>query len=292
MTSKPTPSMPLPSIPLTSLLSLTSSIDSLHVPSSGLDKSMKLLGYTCSLLSNILHIEGVGCPPDLPKGLQSVGDEMSIARYATRLCTGIPSTINALRTNSWAWGDLDVEKEIDDEERGVYPYTNKAPHAVDLVEKSLPWSMAFYYPLEHLAYAGWNMKGLIWDSSSTGKGGNRDEGRWWKANTISAVSCWAWLWYIVGDIVVQAERIYRIGAILKKLEGAQSKESVRVKLLSAMRTHKVMLAREVLFLLPGVHWSRLDWAENPWMKKWQVDMLMWMEAVVGWGNEIAIKYGY
>ncbi|GMH52523.1 hypothetical protein TrRE_jg3448, partial [Triparma retinervis] len=269
MASKSTPSIPLPASPMTNLLDLNASVDSLNVPTDGLDKSMKLLGYTCSLLSNALNLSpslslASSSFPSLSDGLQSVSNEMSTARYAMRLCSGLPSSLQACRTNGWAWGDLDVEEHLEegDPDRGSYPYTDRAPRAVDLVERTLPWSMMAYYPLEHLAYAGWNMKGMIWDSAGTGRGGLRDRSRWPSANVLSAVSCWAWLWYIVGDIVVQAERVYRIGMALKKLEGREGKEGPRENLRRALRTHGVMLAREALFLLPGVHWSRLDWAEK------------------------------
>ena len=47
-------------------------------------------------------------------------------------------------------------------------------------------SMCFYYPLEHVAYAGWQMPQLVRVN----------------ANKVSAISCVFWTLYIIGDFWV------------------------------------------------------------------------------------------
>jgi hypothetical protein len=151
-----------------------------------------------------------------------------------------------------------------------------------------------YYPLEHAAYAGWMFPGLFWDKDSEGKGGLRDRKKWLTSNMLSAVSCWAWLWYIVADIVVQTDRCYRLTCAITKLEGKDKGDDTSgsiTALRSSLHTHRIMLLREVLFLLPGVHWSLTDWDSKPWLRKGTVDALMWAEAVVGWGNKLAKQHG-
>ncbi len=44
--------------------------------------------------------------------------------------------------------------------------------------------MLFYYPLEHVAYVGWQVPQLVPRVN---------------ANKFSAISCWFWTAYIVGD---------------------------------------------------------------------------------------------
>lgn len=169
----------------------------------------------------------------------------------------------------------------------------------------MPFAMAMYYPFEYLAFAGWFMPGMLYDSTSipddktkqcsTPTAGwltspstltsiIRNSSNWRTPEEFSAVSCCAWLCYVVLDIVVQTERCYRISAILKTLNdrSCSSDNIIMLDLEAQLRTSKVNLVREILCLLPAFAWSWPDFGKNPKVPKTAIRTLMWIESLLAY----------
>jgi hypothetical protein len=92
--------------------------------------------------------------------------ELSFTRYILRFY-GFLQSLEGYRSGSWAGGDK---------------WEN--PLIPKIAKYVLAGSMLFYYPLEHVAYVGWQVPQLVPRVN---------------ANKFSAISCWFWTAYIVGD---------------------------------------------------------------------------------------------
>jgi hypothetical protein len=64
--------------------------------------------------------------------------------------------------------------------------------------------MLFYYPLEHAAYVGWQVPQLVPRVN---------------ANKFSAISCWFWTVYIVGDFWMNCLKLQELKKKLGDLMG-------------------------------------------------------------------------
>ena len=64
--------------------------------------------------------------------------------------------------------------------------------------------MLFYYPLEHVAYVGWQVPQLVPRVN---------------ANKFSAISCWFWTVYIVGDFWMNCLKLQELKKKLGDLMG-------------------------------------------------------------------------
>jgi hypothetical protein len=99
--------------------------------------------------------------------LRKLYNELSMARYVLRFY-GMLQSLEGYRSGSWAGGSWDN------------------PLIAKIAKYIMAGSMLAYYPLEHVAYAGWQMPKLVKVN----------------ANKISAISCCFWTAYIVGDFWV------------------------------------------------------------------------------------------
>jgi len=104
---------------------------------------------------------------NISPSLRKLYNELSMARYILRFY-GMLQSLEGYRSGSWAGGSWDN------------PLIGKIAKYV------MAGSMLVYYPLEHVAYAGWQMPKLVKVN----------------ANKISAISCCFWTAYIVGDFWV------------------------------------------------------------------------------------------
>ena len=120
--------------------------------------------------------------PELSPALRKCYEKLSLVRYCLRLY-GLPSSIEAVRSGSWSagWEDPRIHK----------------------LGKIMAWSMALYYPFEHVAFTGWVVPKFSRQFV--------DENRW------SAISCRFWSIYIVSDFA---------SSVLKLKELAKRNESV------------------------------------------------------------------
>eukprot|EP00804_Cyclotella_cryptica_P010617 CCRYP_015185-RB/>CCRYP_015185-RB protein AED:0.43 eAED:0.45 QI:0/0/0/1/0/0.33/3/0/275 len=136
-------------------------------------------------------------------------------------------------------------------------------------------SMMFYYPLEHVAYAGWQMPNLVTID----------------ANRISAISCCFWTTYIVGDFWVSClkwaelrKKLFNLGEMLVGKKQADDKDAVgeileeQQSILKKIRHVKLQALRSLLFILPAVNWSLPKWATDPLLSEPIVNGLMLAEA--------------
>ena len=104
---------------------------------------------------------------NISPSLRKLYNELSMARYILRFY-GMLQSLEGYRSGSWAGGTWDN------------------PLIAKIAKYIMAGSMLAYYPLEHVAYAGWQMPKLVKVN----------------ANKISAISCCFWTAYIVGDFWV------------------------------------------------------------------------------------------
>jgi len=104
---------------------------------------------------------------NISPSLRKLYNELSMARYILRFY-GMLQSLEGYRSGSWAGGSWDN------------------PLIAKISKYIMAGSMLAYYPLEHVAYAGWQMPKLVKVN----------------ANKISAISCCFWTAYIVGDFWV------------------------------------------------------------------------------------------
>jgi hypothetical protein len=122
-----------------------------------------------------------GVSPDLRK----IYSDLSMSRYVFRMY-GFFDTISAYRSGSWAGGTWDN------------------PLIAIIAKYLLAGSMIFYYPLDHLAYIGWQMPQTV--------------GRRINANKVSQISCLFWSVYTISDFWVSTLKWNELQARLGSLE--------------------------------------------------------------------------
>ena len=110
-------------------------------------------------------------------------------------------------------------------------------------------------------------------------------------NFFSAVSCVAWLYYTVVDAIVQMERISRLNSILKDVEKDEVKDEEKTELFvedvkSQIATAKMILVRQLLYVLPALHWCNPKFEKKPLIGKKSIATMMAVEAWIcyyqGW----------
>jgi hypothetical protein len=106
-----------------------------------------------------------------------------MTRYALRFY-GFLQSLEGFRSGSWAGGTWDN------------------PMIAKIAKYLMAGSMLVYYPLEHVAYAGWQMPNLVKVD----------------ANRYSAVSCRFWTAYIVGDFWVSCLKLKEMRKKLRDLQ--------------------------------------------------------------------------
>lgn len=125
------------------------------------DQGLKVLQWSSWALSYATRTNNPN--NHLSAGLNKLYNEMSMTRYALRFY-GFFQSLEGYLNGSWSGGEWEN------------PLIGK------LAKYVMAGSMLLYYPLEHVAYAGWQMPKLVKVD----------------ANRISALSCVFWTTYIVG----------------------------------------------------------------------------------------------
>lgn len=139
-------------------------------------------------------------------------------------------------------------------------------------------SMLLYYPLEHVAYAGWQLPTLSKFSRVN-------------ANKISALSCVFWTTFIIGDFWASClkwselkKKLNDLGRLLavKKRDddkdGMMEVEQEQHAVAKRIRLAKLQAIRCLLFILPSVNWSLPNWTTNPLLGEVTLNGLMLAEA--------------
>jgi hypothetical protein len=184
---------------------------------------------------------------------------MSMTRYALRFY-GFFQALEGYLNGSWAGGNWDN------------------PLIAKLAKYVMAGSMLFYYPLEHVAYAGWQMPNLKLVRKVD-------------ANRVSAVSCAFWTIYIVGDFWASClkwqelkSKLSELGELLRGKKATENREAVeevleqQQSLLNKLRHVKLQALRSLLFILPAINWSLPNWATNPLLSEPVLNGLMLTEA--------------
>lgn len=195
----------------------------------------------------------------LSPALQKLSGEVSFTRYVLRFY-GFFQSLEGYRSGSWAGGSWDN------------------PKIAKIAKYLMAGSMLFYYPLEHVAYAGWQLPTLSKFS--------RDN-----ANKMSALSCVFWTTYIIGDFWASClkwnelkKKLNDLGRLLaiKKRDddkaGMMEVEKEQHAVAKRIRIVKLQVVRCLLFILPSVNWSLPNWATNPLLGELPLNGLMLAEA--------------
>ena len=195
----------------------------------------------------------------LSPALRKLSGEVSFTRYVLRFY-GFFQSLDGYRSGSWAGGSWDN------------------PKIAKIAKYLMAGSMLFYYPLEHVAYAGWQLPTLSKFS--------RDN-----ANKISALSCVFWSMYIIGDFWASClkwnelkKKMNDLGRLLamKKRDddkaGMMEVEQEQHAIAKKIRLVKLQVIRCLLFILPSVNWSLPNWATNPLLGELPLNGLMLAEA--------------
>jgi len=182
--------------------------------------------------------------------------DLSMTRYALRFY-GFLQSLEGFRSGSWAGGTWDN------------------PMIAKIAKYLMAGSMLVYYPLEHVAYAGWQMPNLVKVD----------------ANRYSAVSCRFWTAYIVGDFWVSCLKLKEMRKKLRDLQELltgkkKTDDKVAIEeihqeeqtLLNKIRHVKLQALRSVLFILPAINWSLPKWASDPLLSELTVNGLMLAES--------------
>lgn len=189
---------------------------------------------------------------NLSPGLRKLYSELSMTRYVFRMY-GFFQSLEGYRSGSWAGGTWDN------------------PLIAKIAKYLLAGSMIFYYPLDHLAYAGWQMPQLVRVNS----------------NKLSQISCLFWSIYTISDFWVSClkwEELKKKLGSLESIKKNDDKEAVadavklKVNLINKIRHTKLQLVRCLLFVLPCVNWSLPRWATDPMLSELHLNGLCLAEA--------------
>lgn len=195
----------------------------------------------------------------LSPALRKLYLEVSFTRYVLRFY-GFFQSLEGFRSGSWAGGSWDN------------------PMIAKIAKYLMCGSMMLYYPLEHVAYAGWQMPTLSKFAKT-------------HVNKISAVSCVFWVTYIVGDFWASClkwnELKYKLNDLGRLLamkkrdddkDGLMEVEQEQQSLMKRIRLVKLQVMRCLLFILPATNWALPNWATDPLFGERTVNGLMLMEA--------------
>lgn len=185
------------------------------------------------------------------KAANNLGAELSWARYLTRLAEG-PMALQGLLYGTWTpFGDV---KD---------PTSNFSKLGRQL-GRILAATMVLYYPTEHVAFGHWKLM----HSSTKGR----------IAEWYSAISCKAWLAYILTDLVQGYISLAQTPLVKEKTDRDDDNDTQQQEQQRQQHKQRVIMARNLLFLLPAYHWSRTDWDKKPFLPATVVNGCMVVEA--------------
>jgi hypothetical protein len=207
------------------------------------DRGLKFLQWTLWLISELIK----GRNPSRSKNLRKLYLDVSFARYVTRLL-GFPAALEASVSGSWT------------------PSSVRYGPAMKWIGRALSWSMAAYYPTEHVAYIQWMLPGAYPPAKRTAE-------RW------SYISCRFWLLYVVAE-AAQCMFQWKELASTPDRDDEHDNKLAKAERQAALRKVKVLLSRNLLFLLPCINWSLPNWDVDPWLPESVINSLMWLESVV------------
>jgi hypothetical protein len=168
------------------------------------DQGLKVLQYTTWAVCYASRKKRGNLSPSLRK----LYSELSMSRYVFRMY-GFFQSLEGYRSGSWAGGNWEN------------------PMISKIAKYLLAGSMIFYYPLDHLAYAGWQMPQLVRVN----------------ANKVSQISCLFWSVYTISDFWISCLKWQELKRKLGSLES----------MLTGMKNNKEEEAVVSFISFPLVH---------------------------------------
>jgi hypothetical protein len=220
------------------------------------DRLLKTLQYTLWWYAQLATAK--------PQAATTLATQVSWARFVTRL-TDWPTALEAVWNDSW----ISLHDDDDDNAGGALTRLGRG------CGRLLAWSMLVYYPAEHMALLQWQLPTSLGRIQRV-------------AERASAWSCRAWLVYLLTDIfqstlaLRQQQQQQQARRRRRQLEATHQEDPDKGDDHPCRPTKKqvVALARNVLFVLPALHWSLPQWDRQPWLKSTTVNTFMWMEALL------------
>jgi hypothetical protein len=201
--------------------------------------------------------------------LRNLATKLSEALYVYRFL-GWPAALHAWYTNSWAISAATlpaVPRCGRDASSGLtrwIPRDLATWHAG--LGRILAGSMCVYYPTEFLAFWNWYL---------TPEPSNPVVAR--RAARYSSYSCRAWSVYLVAEFFqcfLQWRSLQQKRQEYDEAVGDASRD------LPQEQSLKLRMLRDVLQLVPCVHWSLPNWDIQPLLPTATVNLFMWIDAVL------------
>jgi len=205
----------------------------------------------------------------IPKALLELKTEISWARYLLRFFA-LPAAMNAID---------DLQQPVNESSNRTDNNNNKKNNnnnrSARFLQQIMSWSMIGYYPLDHCAYLCWKTPTLFSNEPKTITSR--------KASKAAAWSSRFWLTYLLSDTV-------RCSLILKNKSTTSATTTTYIPPRSSgtiiqNENIKLTLVRNILCIMPALHWSFTDWDSKPWLDD-TINGLCWLESVVGLIQEI------
>lgn len=246
------------------------------------DRLLKTLQYTLWWYTHILLAKNGSRNKRLAAVASNLSNEITWARYITRMVEW-PMAWEALFHKSWTPSWASVQSGSSDKSQFFRHNVGQ------ILGQVLAASMCVYYPAEHAAFGYWK----LWAAPSGTPSSSQSQSsppppptRW--AEQYSAWSCRAWLVYILTDLVQGYVALTTTPTPRDDQDAApdeeQSPQQQQLVVVAAAQKarHKqyVIMARNLLFLLPAYHWSLPNWDKRPWLTSTTVNTFMWLEAVL------------
>ncbi len=218
-----------------------------------MERGIKLVQWTFWLVSKLTK-NHQRLPKDLSPSLRKVYSDLTMMRYVLRFY-GFPPALQAV-IHPGSWAGSPPNKQSWEDKRIV--------KLADI----MAWSMFFYHPLEHIAFAQWKMPKLL----------RRVDG-----NKLSAVSCRFWLVYIFADWISSYLKNCELQKyktlLLSKEEDASSELEIN-QIEKCIKMNKLQMVRNFFFAPPCFTWSLNKWATDPLLSENIVNGMSWAEAIV------------
>ena len=222
------------------------------------ERGIKLLQWTIWLISQLTK-NNQRLPKECSPSFRKLYSDLSNMRYILRFY-GFPGSWAAVRKpGCWA---------------GSPPYAlTWKDGRIQTLADVMAWSMFFYHPLEHVAFAKWSMPKLV-----KGVDGNK----------LSAWSCRCWLVYIVSDWAGSYLKNRELSNRRKLLlacgnqndddDDMSAKEIKDIE--QCMKNNRLQMVRNFFFTPPCLNWSLDKWATDPLLSENVVNGFSLLEAIV------------
>lgn len=258
---------------------------------------LKTTQYTLWLLSRFYQGKNSNKTSNFVESLAELSGELSWARYVLRFF-GLPAAMEGVNSGSWA-SETNLGKAMAWTMVFYYPLE----HLAYLAWKA-PMTRWIPSNASGVAATRWNPFGAKSSSSASSDSTSTCSSSELMtssqiAGKASAWSCRFWFAYLVLDIarsMLALQKVQQSNSnstdsdndkkkpAMNGDQNSQDDENQTTELTPAqtslIRTERLQLVRNFLYLLPAIHWSLPNWDTKPWLSNDVVNGLCWLEAVV------------